>query len=161
MMLRNARRSSVLVLVLAACASLALSGVALAQGDAAEKAVSARQAGFKQIGASFKAINDELKRGKPDMAAVAAAAGRLQGHAAQVPTWFPRGSGVESGAKTAARAEVWGDAAGFADAAANLRAQTDRLAALASAGDVAATRKQAAQVGAACKACHTKYREED
>ena len=142
-------------------ASVALSGAALAQGDAAEKAVSARQAGFKQIGSSFKAINDELKRGKPDMAAVATATARLETHAAQVPTWFPRGSGVESGAKTAARAEVWGDAAGFADAAANLRAQTDRLAALASAGDVAATRKQAAQVGAACKACHTKYREED
>ena len=142
-------------------ASVALSGAALAQGDAAEKAVSARQAGFKQIGSSFKAINDELKRGKPDMAAVATAATRLETHAAQVPTWFPRGSGAESGAKTAARAEVWRDAAGFADAAANLRAQTDRLAALASAGDVAATRKQAAQVGAACKACHTKYREED
>lgn len=143
------------------CASMALSGAASAQGDAAEKAVSARQAGFKQIGASFKAVNDELKRGKPDMAAVATAAGRLHGHAAQVPTWFPRGSGVESGAKTAARAEVWSDAAGFADAAANLKAQTDRLVALAKAGDAAPTRKQGAQVGAACKTCHTKYREAD
>jgi len=159
MMLRNARRG--LGLGLALCASVALSGAALAQGDAAEKAVSARQAGFKQIGSSFKAINDELKRGKPDMGAVATAAGRLQGHAAQVPTWFPRGSGVESGAKTAARAEIWSDAAGFADAAANLKAQTERLAALARAGDPAATRKQAAQVGAACKTCHTKYREAD
>ncbi|MDP1618768.1 cytochrome c [Phenylobacterium sp.] len=159
MMLRNTRRS--LALGLALCASLTLSGAAVAQGGAAEKAVSARQAGFKQIGASFKAVNDELKRGKPDMAAVATAANRLKTHAGQVPTWFPRGSGVESGAKTAARAEVWSDAAGFADAAANLRAQTDRLAALAAEGDVAAVRKQATQVGAACKTCHTKYREAD
>ncbi|MDO8412071.1 MAG: cytochrome c [Phenylobacterium sp.] len=159
MMFRNARRGLVLGLVL--CASVAVSGAAVAQGGAAEKAVGARQAGFKQIGASFKAVNDELKRGKPDMAAVATAATRLETHAGQVPTWFPRGSGVESGAKTAARAEVWSDAAGFADAAANLRVQTDRLAALAAEGDVAATRRQATQVGAACKACHTKYREED
>lgn len=147
-------------LALASAALLTAASPAAAE-SAAERAVAARQAGFKQIGAAFKAVNDELRAGKPDLAAVASAAARLEGHAGQLPTWFPRGSGPESGADTGARAGVWSDAAGFADAAANLRTQTSRLNTLAREGDLAAVRKQAAQVGAACKACHTAYREED
>lgn len=149
-------------------AVLALTSLALLSGGpagavegAAERAVATRQAGFKQIGAAFKAVNDELRAGKPDLTEIAAAATRLESHAAQLPTWFPRGSGPESGAKTGARATVWSDAAGFADAAAQLRTQTSRLTVLAREGDLASLRKQAAQVGAACKTCHTAYREED
>ncbi|MFT4935138.1 MAG: cytochrome c556 [Pseudoalteromonas distincta] len=141
--------------------ALMTGGPAGASEGAAERAVAARQAGFKQIGAAFKAVNDELRAGKPDLTEIAAAAARLETHASQLPTWFPRGSGPESGAKTGARAAVWSDAAGFADAAANLRTQTSRLAVLAREGELAPVRKQAAQVGAACKTCHTAYREED
>ena len=141
--------------------ALMTGGPAGASEGAAERAVAARQAGFKQIGAAFKAVNDELRAGKPDLTEIAAAAARLETHASQLPTWFPRGSGPESGAKTGARAAVWSDAAGFADAAANLRTQTSRLAVLAREGELAPVRKQAAQVGAACKSCHTAYREED
>jgi cytochrome c556 len=141
--------------------ALMVGGPAGASEGAAERAVAARQAGFKQIGAAFKAVNDELRAGKPDLTEIAAAAARLETHASQMPTWFPRGSGPESGAKTGARAAVWSDAAGFADAAANLRTQTSRLTVLAREGDLAPVRKQAAQVGAACKTCHTAYREED
>ena len=141
--------------------ALMTGGPAGASEGAAERAVAARQAGFKQIGAAFKAVNDELRAGKPDLTEISAAAARLETHASQLPTWFPRGSGPESGAKTGARAAVWSDAAGFADAAANLRTQTSRLAVLAREGELAPVRKQAAQVGAACKSCHTAYREED
>lgn len=136
-------------------------GPAGAAEGAAERAVAARQAGFKQIGEAFKAVNDGLRAGKQDLTEIAAAAAGLEAHANQLPTWFPRGSGPESGAKTAARAAVWNDAAGFADAAANLRSQTARLTVLARKGELAPVRKQAAQVGAACKTCHTAYREED
>ncbi len=149
-----------LMITLAALVVLAGASPAASESPAA-RAVDARQAGFKQIGAAFKAVNDELRAGKPDMAALAAAAARLESHAAQLPTWFPRGSGPESGAKTKARATVWADAAGFADAAANLKAQASRLNALTRDGDLGAVRKQAAQVGAACKTCHTAYRAED
>ncbi|MDP3489521.1 MAG: cytochrome c [Phenylobacterium sp.] len=147
-------------LALATGALLAGASPAVAE-SAAERAVAARQAGFKQIGAAFKGVNDELRARKPDLAVVAAAAARLEGHATQLPTWFPRGSGPESGAETGARAAVWSDAAGFADAAANLRTQSQRLNVLAREGDLAALRKQAGQVAAACKTCHTAYREED
>ncbi|MDO8900191.1 MAG: cytochrome c [Phenylobacterium sp.] len=160
MKLELAGLTGALAVIAASAAAFIAPSPATAE-SAAERAVTTRQAGFKQIGAAFKAVNDGLRGGKPDMAAVAAAAGRLETHAGHLPTWFPRGSGPESGARTEARAEVWGDAAGFADAAANLRTQTARLTALAQGGDVAASRTQAVQVAAACKACHTKYRQED
>lgn len=141
-------------------ASLALGGAALAQTPAG-KAVEARQAGFKQIGAAFKAVNDELKRGQPDLAKIAEATERLQAHAASLPTWFPKGSGAEAGVKTAARPEIWTDAAGFADAASNLRVQTAALHKAAAAGDLEAVRQRTKATGQACQACHSGYREED
>ncbi|MDP2227031.1 MAG: cytochrome c [Moraxellaceae bacterium] len=150
------------------CAALALTSAVFGVGvppaaaeSAAERAVAARQAGFKQMGGAFKAVNDAMRAGKLNRAEVAAAATRLETHATQLPSWFPRGSGPESGAKTEARAEIWSDAAGFAEAAANLRTQAGRLSALAREGEVAAVRKQATLVGAACKTCHTTYRAED
>ena len=102
--------------------ALMTGGPAGASEGAAERAVAARQAGFKQIGAAFKAVNDELRAGKPDLTEIAAAAARLETH---------------------------------------LRTQTSRLAVLAREGELAPVRQQAAQVGAACKSCHTAYREED
>lgn len=135
-------------------------GTAAAQTPAG-KAVEVRQAGFKQIGAAFKGIGDELKRGKPDLARVAAASERLQTHAAQLPSWFPKGSGAEAGVKTAARPEIWTDAAGFADAASRLRVETAALHKAAVGGDLAVVRQRAKATGQACAACHTGYREED
>ena len=149
------RRLAAVAIFAAACAA-----PAVAQTPAG-KAVEARQAGFKQMGAAFKAVNDELRSGKPDAAKIAQASERLRGHAAQLPTWFPKGSGAEAGVKTGARPEIWSDAAGFADAASRLRTATTALHASAQAGDINVMRQRARAVGQACQACHTAYREED
>ncbi|HEY3696030.1 cytochrome c [Phenylobacterium sp.] len=132
-------------------------GGALAQSAGAD-AVKARQANFKQLGGAFKTINDQLKAGAPDMAAIKAAASRMQALAARAPDWFPAGSGPEAGVKTGAKPEIWSDAAGFATAARGLQAATASLSAAANGGDPAAVRAQVAATGAACKACHDKYR---
>lgn len=138
-------------------AAAGLAGAALAQ-TAAEKAVTARQAGYKQMGASFKTINDELKKDAPDMAAIAAAATKMRDLSAAAPSWFPKGSGAESGAKTRAKAEIWADAAGFAAAQRGLQTQTAQLQKLAAAGDLAGVRGQVKPTGGACANCHDKYR---
>ena len=138
-------------------AAAGLAGAALAQ-TAAEKAVTARQAGYKQMGASFKTINDELKKDAPDMAAIAAAATKMRDLSAAAPSWFPKGSGAESGAKTRAKAEIWADAAGFAAAQRGLQTQTTQLQKLAAAGDLAGVRGQVKPTGGACATCHDKYR---
>ncbi|WP_374569637.1 cytochrome c [Phenylobacterium sp.] len=137
---------------------VAASASAALAATAAQNAVSARQENFKHLGGAFKTINDELKGGSPDMAKIGAAAAQMDQLAAKVPTWFPKGSGVESGAKTRALPEVWSDAAGFAAAERNLQTEAAKLDKVASSGDLAALRAQVKATGGTCKSCHDKYR---
>ena len=122
------------------------------------KAAWARHDNFKAQGAAFKTLLDELKKDTPDPAVLSSNANRLKVSSAALPSWFPKGSGPESGVKTDAKAEVWSDAAGFAAAANRFQVEAAKLQQLASAGDVAAIKGQARAVGGACKNCHDKYR---
>jgi cytochrome c556 len=123
-----------------------------------QKAAADRHQNFKQQGAAFKAILDEVKKDAPDKAVIATNAAKLKGLASQLPTWFPKGSGPESGFKTDAKAEAWADAAGFAAAANRLQAETTKLDQLAQAGDIDGVKGQVRAVGGACKNCHDKFR---
>ncbi|THD57604.1 cytochrome c [Phenylobacterium sp.] len=129
--------------------------------SAGGKAAVARQAHFEDQAAGFKAIGDELKKETPDKAAIQAGADKINATAQDLPSWFPRGSGPEAGVKTAAKAEVWTDAAGFADAAQRLQDETAKLQQVAMAGDLDAIRAGVRATGAACAGCHAKYREPD
>jgi cytochrome c556 len=152
---------------LAVAAGLAIGGAALAADPVAAptsaggKAVLARQAHFKEQGATFKAINDEVRREAPDKAALGASAEKLKALAADLPSWFPKGSGPEAGLPTAAKPEVWTDADGFAAAAARLQDESARLAAVSTGGDLEAIKAQVRATGGACKNCHDKYRAPD
>jgi cytochrome c556 len=150
-------------LALAAGLGLAVAGTALAADPSPApttpggRALVARQARFKEQGATFKAINDEIRKDMPDMAALAAGAAKLNALAADLPTWFPKGSGPETGLPTAARPEIWTDADGFAAAAAKLQDETAKLAAVSAGGDMDAIKVQFRATAGACKACHDKY----
>ncbi|MDB5433894.1 MAG: cytochrome [Phenylobacterium sp.] len=122
------------------------------------KALVARQAHFKEQGAAFKAIGDELKKDTPDKAVIAANATKVKGTAAALPSWFPKGSGPETGLKTAAKPDVWTDAAGFEAAAMRLQAETTKLADISAGGDLDAIKAQFRATGGACKNCHDKFR---
>lgn len=145
-----------------AAGALALSGGAVLAQDAAGtpggKAVLARQAHYKDLGKAFGAIGAELRKDAPDKAAIAANATTAAGLAADLPSWFPKGSGPEAGVKTAAKAEVWSDAAGFAAAVTKLQQETAKLQQVAAAGDLDALKAQARATGGACKNCHDQYR---
>src|SRR4051812_241871 len=103
-------------------------GAASARGDdpmpknprAATKAPYIRHQHFEELGKTFKALNEEMKKDAPDKAAVAAGAKTITGLANGLPTWFPKGSGVEARPKSLAKPDIWTDAAGFNAAAANL-----------------------------------------
>ncbi len=122
------------------------------------KAAWQRHDNFKAQGAAFKAILDELKKDPPDQAVLTTNANKLKASSIALPSWFPKGSGPESGVKTDAKAEVWTDAAGFAAAATKFQAEAATLQQLAAAGDVAGMKAQARVVGGTCKGCHDKYR---
>jgi cytochrome c556 len=122
------------------------------------KAAAQRHQNFKQMGGAFKAIMDELKKDAPEKAVVVANANKVKTLGADLPHWFPAGSGAETGMKIQAKPEVWSDPKGFAAAAERLRDETAKLAEVAPGGDLAAVKAQFVATGKACKNCHDKYR---
>jgi cytochrome c556 len=128
--------------------------------SAATKTAYARHENFKKLGGAFKALNDELRKGQPSKAVLTSNANTIATLAKGLPTWFPRGSGVEARPMSEAKAEVWTDAAGFSAASSNFQTQAAKLSQLAAGGDVDAVKAQTRQTFMACKSCHEKYRQE-
>ena len=153
-MIRASRKS---ITIAALAAGLCLAGGAVAAVNA-KAVIEAREANFKTFGKSMKTMNDNLKSDSPDLAVIASNAATIRGLAPKVSTWFPKGTGPESGVKTDARAEIWSDPAGFAAAARRLEPEAAKLEALARAGDLAGVRAQVRVVGGTCKGCHDKFK---
>ena len=128
--------------------------------SAAAHAAHLRHENFEQLGKSFKFIIDETKKPDPDKAAIAKAAKTMATLANGLPTWFPRGSGVEARAKSEAKANIWTDAAGFSAKASAMQVQVSKLNQLAMAGDIGGVKGQIRATGGSCKGCHDKYRQE-
>lgn len=126
----------------------------------AQRAAYVRHDNFEKLGAAFKGLNDELRKGEPNRAAIAAHAKTMSALAQGLPTWFPRGSGVEARPMSEARAEIWTDAAGFTAAASSLRTEVAKLNTVAAGGNVDAIRSQTKATFQACRSCHQKYRQE-
>jgi cytochrome c556 len=146
-------RIKIIVLVGLACS---VAGAALAA--TAADTIATRQQNYKQIGRSFKAINDEMKKDSPSLALVGSNARTIGDLGRRIPHWFPKGSGPEAGVKTGALPVIWEKPADFRRAAANLvRAAKDAQAAAAS-GDLARTKAAAGGLGQACKGCHDTFR---
>ena len=146
--------------VIAAGGAIAHDDKMPANASPATKAAYARHENFQKIGAAFKGLNDELRKGSPDKAVVAGHARTLNTQAVGLPTWFPRGSGVQARPMSEARAEIWTDAAGFNAAASNFRTEAGKLNALAAAGNIDGVKGQVRPTFLACKGCHEKYRQE-
>ena len=128
--------------------------------NAATKAAYARHENFEKLGKAFKGLNDELRKGDASIAVVSTNAAVIATQAKGLPTWFPRGSGVEARPMSEAKADVWTDAAGFSAAASKLQAEAAKLNQVAAGGDIEAVKAQVRPTFMACKGCHEKYRQE-
>ncbi|WP_309089822.1 cytochrome c [Phenylobacterium sp.] len=128
--------------------------------SAGAKAAHQRHANFEKLGAAFKALNDELRKSSPNVATVQAQTRTMVSLSNALPTWFPRGSGVEARPKSEAKANIWTDAAGFSAKASAAQVQVSRLNQAALKGDMDAVKAQVRPTGAACKACHDVYRQQ-
>jgi cytochrome c556 len=136
-------------------ASVAIVGVAIAAGPA--DIIKTRQQGLKDMGAATKVIRDELKS-TLDVEKIKVASAKIQKTADDMANWFPSGSGPEAGVKTAAKAEIWADADGFAVARKALVEQSAKLGDAAKSGDVEAIGASFKGVGKSCGGCHEKFR---
>ena len=143
------------ILGAAVCAVIATT--AFAHGPAAP-VIQARQARYKQMGGAMKGINDQLRGGSPDVAAIRPRAALLANYGLRVLRWFPRGSGPQAGIRTRAQPEIWSDWAGFERAGARLLVAARALNQAARSGDIAAVRAAMPALARACSACHDDYR---
>ncbi|HXQ48089.1 MAG TPA: cytochrome c [Caulobacteraceae bacterium] len=138
---------------------VAAAGTAIAQNAAS--VIQARQAHYKQIGAASKGIHDELGKPAPSATVIQGFAKQIDTLAPQIPTWFPAGSGPEAGVKTAAKPEIWSDAAGFSAVASAFATEAHHFDEVAEGGSIDAIRTEYTNLGKACFACHSKYRSKE
>lgn len=117
-----------------------------------------RHDNYEALGKQMKVLMDNMKAATPDMAAVTAAAAEVKKTADVMGTWFPAGTGPETGIKTGAKANIWTDRATFDAAVVKLQTEA---AALAAVTDAAGFKAQFPKTGGACKNCHDTFREEE
>jgi cytochrome c556 len=133
----------------------------LASGMTARQAVEARSLHMKDLGGSFKSVKDQLTLSSPNLALVRAAAAEVRTASDDLASWFPAGTGPETGLEMRSLREVWTDAPGFARAAESFRGEAKTLAEVAQGTDTAAMASQAQAVGRTCAGCHDGYRAEE
>lgn len=139
-----------------------LAGTAAVAGGVND-VVAARQAHYREIGKAFKAINDQLKSGSPDLAVIRANAPVVERLARQQgkENWFPAGSQAGQGLQTSAKPAIWQNRADFAAKRADFARAAAGYAATAAKGDIAAIGAATATIGKTCKGCHESYRDQD
>lgn len=152
---------SVARVAVAAGAAIALFDLAGPARAADNPVIPARQSNYKQLGGAFGGINGELRKDMPDLTSIKANATKMHDLASQLPSWFPAGSGPETGMKTGAKADIWSDPQGFAAAAKTLLDDTAKLQQIAGGNDLDALKAQVRATGGACKGCHDKYRAQE
>ena len=130
---------------------------ALSVYAAATDVIKERQEGLKSMGGAFKTVRDELAGGK-DVTKIQAAASTISKVANSLEHWFPAGSGTEAGVKTAAKPEIWQDAAKFTAARQRLVDEAAKFAQAAGSGDLGAIGGGVRGLGGACKNCHDNFR---
>lgn len=141
--------------------ALALGMAVAAQAAAPAQTIEARQKSLKEIGKAMKGAGDSFKSGTPDAAIIKASATTIAGYADKLGTWFPKGTGAEAGVKTAAKPEIWTDAAGFKKAAGDFSVAAKAFKVAADSGDLAASGKALGALGGTCKGCHEKFKNKD
>ncbi len=127
----------------------------------AEKIMKQRHDNFEDIGGSFKTIRDEFKNKEPDMTKIDEAAKVIAKRATELKTWFPEGTGPETGIETLAKAEIWQDKATFEEAADKLIAASKTFAELTATMDGKQVMGGMRGLGGSCKNCHDQFKEED
>jgi cytochrome c556 len=123
----------------------------------AKQIVNARQEQLKILERTAKALGHELERSAPDRAAVAKDATKIAALVAELPNWFPAGSGPDV-VRTAAKADVWTRPAEFRKAGDSLLTSARLLTQLSTSDDLAAVRRQTKILSETCDDCHDAFR---
>ena len=127
--------------------------------EAALKLMHDRHENMEKIRDAMKLASREVKAGSPDLGVIRSSATTMARLAAQVPSWFPPGTGPDIG-KTMAKPEIWQRPADFNAKAKAFGQSAKAFEAAARAGEMPAIQASFAALGKTCKACHDDYRNE-
>ena len=147
-----------LFLAIAAVASFGAALPAAAQFAKPEDAVKYRKGAFTVMAAHFGRVAAMANGRVPFDAKVAADNAEIATMMSKLPyAGFVDGSDKGD---TRAKPEIWSERDKFNAAATKMQDEMVKFNAVAKAGDVAALKAAAGNVGQACKGCHDKYRKE-
>jgi cytochrome c556 len=113
---------------------------------------------YEEIGKAMKGITAQLKSGSPSLADIREHADLIARYAPQVVSWFPPGSGPETGRRTRAKAEIWQDFETFRQRAQAFEAEAGNFHRVSRTTDVEGMRAARAELANACKNCHDRFR---
>jgi cytochrome c556 len=139
-------------------ASLALAAIAGPLLAAPADQVRTRIDGLRELGAAFKAVNDGLRSSQLQTMLIQMSARQIRNASQAMYNWFPAGSGPQPGVKTAAKPEIWTQAAQFRQKQDAFAAQAAAFQRAAGSNDVAAIRAATRSLGETCKSCHDQFR---
>lgn len=139
--------------------AMALSALAIATPLLAAPAdtIRTRIAGYQELGAAFKGVNDGL-RGEVQTVLIAQSVRQIRNAAQAQYGWYAAGSGPQAGVKTRAKSEIWTQPAKFKTAQDAFTKAADGLQRAVASKDEAAIRASARQLGGTCKGCHDTFR---
>jgi cytochrome c556 len=144
------KKTAIAVLVLAATAL-----VAEAQQMKVEDQVKYRRAAYQLLSLNFGSLNAMATDKKPYNKDEATRNAEFVALLATVPKSF-FGEGTDKDTKS--KPEIWTNRADFDAKMEKMTGEAAKMPAVVRSGDMAAFKKQAADLGAACKACHDEYR---
>lgn len=144
---------------LAALGFALVAGSALALDVAAT--IKARGTYFHGIGGNMRGLDRALKSPAPPKADLLKFAQTLDSEAPKLPALFPAGTGMDSGAKTSAKADIWLKADLFRTDAKAFAVAAHHLNEVAATGDLAAIREAQTALGGTCRTCHETFRKPD
>ncbi len=147
------------VFAVAFAAVLGVGMVASAQQGSPADVIAARQQAMKALGGDMKAVGDGAKAGSLTKADATARAAKIGEVANQMGSWFPAGTGPDSGVKTAALPAIWEKPADYKTAIGEFQAAAAKLVAAAETGDNAAIQAAHGDVGKSCGGCHRPFRQ--
>jgi cytochrome c556 len=142
-------------------AALSLGLIAAPLLAAPADVVKGRIAGLRELGAAFKNANDGLRGGEPQTIMIQQSAREIVRAARAQYQWFPAGTGPNPAWKTAAKPEIWAQAAAFRTAQDNFGRAADAFQRAAMGGNADAMRTSARALGATCKACHDRFKAQE
>lgn len=146
--------------VAAAFVAVGLGSAPQALAQSPQQVHEQRVASMKELGGAMGRINQNQKE-VAGHAQVVAAATVINNHAKAMPGWFPAGTdmvALPDGGKNHAKAEIWSAKAEFDGAAKNLETVSADMIRIAAGTDNNAVQEQFKKFGAACGACHSKFR---